>query len=74
MPFLSNYNSAMKVLSEIGTGTCAGRCKTLWIRNIRYALKSKTNPLGLTAIQRKRITEKYGLCLDATQLTLIAKP
>lgn len=58
MPFLPNYTSAMKLLSEIGTGDCAGRCKTLWIRNIRYALKSKTNPLGLTAIQRKRITER----------------
>jgi hypothetical protein len=37
MPFISSYNGAMKILSEIGTGTCKGNCKTSWIRNIKYA-------------------------------------
>jgi len=58
MPFISTYNGAMKILSEIGTGTCNGSCKTSWIRNIKYALKTKTNPLKLTTQQRKNITEK----------------
>jgi len=58
MPFISNYNGAMKILTEIGTGTCNGTCKSVWIRNIKYALKTKTNPLGLNKQQRKKITEK----------------
>jgi hypothetical protein len=45
-------------LSQIGTGTCKGSCKTIWIRNLKYALKTKTNPLGLTKTQRKTMTEK----------------
>jgi hypothetical protein len=48
----------MKILSSIGTGKCKGECKSSWIRNLKYALKTKTNPLGLTEIQRKNITEK----------------
>ena len=58
MPFISNYNGAMQILSEIGTGTCKGSCKSIWIRNIKYALKTKTNPLGLNKQERKNITEK----------------
>jgi hypothetical protein len=58
MPFIGNYNGAMKVLSEIGTGTCKDRCKSVWMRNFKYALKTKTNPLGLTVTQRKKMTEK----------------
>ena len=56
--FISNYNGAMQILKEIGTGTCKGTCKSTWIRHVKYALKTKTNPLGLTKTQRKRITEK----------------
>lgn len=58
MPFIGSYNGAMKILSEIGTGKCKGTCKSVWIRNIKYALKTKTNPLGLDKEQRKIITEK----------------
>jgi len=58
MPFIRNYNGAMKILKEIGNGTCKGTCKTTWIRNLRYALKTKTNPLSLTKKQRKNMTEK----------------
>ena len=58
MPFISSYNGAMQILSEIGTGTCKDSCKTTWIRNLKYALKTKTNPLGLTKTQRKTMTEK----------------
>ena len=58
MPFIRNYNGAMQILSQVGTGTCQGRCKTVWVRNIRNALKTKTNPLGLTSQQRKNLTAK----------------
>ena len=34
------------------------RVKKIWIRNIKYALKTKTNPLALNKTQRKIITEK----------------
>ena len=58
MPFIRNYNGAMKILSGIGKGTCNKTCKKIWIRNIKYALKTKTNPLALNKTQRKMITEK----------------
>ena len=58
MPFISNYNGAMQILSKIGTGTCKGTCKSSWIGNLKYALKTKTNPLGLNKQQRKNLTNK----------------
>jgi hypothetical protein len=58
MPFISSYNGAMKILSEIGNGNCKDGCKTSWIRNLKYALKTKTNPLKLNKKQRKNMTEK----------------
>jgi hypothetical protein len=58
MPFISKYNEAMKILNEIGNGTCKESCKTIWIRNLKYALKTKTNPLALNKKQRKNMTEK----------------
>ena len=58
MPFISNYNGAMKILSEIGTGTCKDTCKSVWLRNIKYALKTKSNPLKLNSFQRKSLTKK----------------
>ena len=58
MVFISNYNDAMQILSDIGTGTCKGSCKSVWMRNLRYSLKTKTNPLKLTSKQRRTMTEK----------------
>lgn len=58
MPFIRNYNGAVQILAQMGTGTCKGTCKSSWMRNIKYALKSKTNPLGLTKPERKSLTEK----------------
>jgi len=58
MPFIGSYNGAMKLLSEIGNGTCKGTCKSTWVRNLKYALKTKTNPLGLTKQHRKNMTKK----------------
>jgi hypothetical protein len=59
MPFIKSYNGAMKILSQIGTGTCEGKCKSIWIRNLKYALKTKSNPLGLNKQQRKSMTKKF---------------
>ncbi len=47
MPFISNYNGAMKILSEIGNGTCKGSCKTTWVRNLKYALKTKKKSFSI---------------------------
>jgi hypothetical protein len=58
MPFIHSYNRAMQLLSSIGNGNCKGRCKSSWIRNFKYALKTKTNPLKLNAKQRKMLTKK----------------
>jgi hypothetical protein len=58
MPFIHNYNGAMKILSSIGNGKCKTTCKTSWIRNLKYALTTKTNPLGLNKTQRKHMVDK----------------
>jgi hypothetical protein len=58
MPFIHTYNGAMKILASIGNGTCESRCKSTWIRNLKYALKTKKNPLMLNRQQRKIMTEK----------------
>lgn len=58
MPFIHGYNGAMQILSEIGTGTCNGRCKQSWTRNIRRALVVKSNPLKLTSAQRKTLSNR----------------
>jgi hypothetical protein len=58
MPFINSYNGAMQVLTSISTGTCTAKCKTQNMRKIRYSLKTKTNPLGLTKRQYNNMTEK----------------
>lgn len=58
MGFIHSYGAAMKTLASIGKGTCAGTCKQTWMRNFRYALKTKTNPLGLTHTQRQKMRQK----------------
>lgn len=58
MPFINTYEGAMRQLASIGKGTCKGDCKKVWIRNITYALKTKTNPLSLNATQRKNVKER----------------
>ena len=58
MPFITTYTQGMKLLSDIEKGTCKGDCKSIFIRNLRYALKTKTNPLRLNETQRKNMTAK----------------
>jgi hypothetical protein len=57
MGFIRNYNGAMQILSEIGTGTCKGSCKSVWIRNLKYSLHlfSFQTPLKLLKILLKNI-------------------
>ena len=61
MPFVGSYSKAMSILSEIGNGKCADRCKSVWIRNFKYALKTKSNPLKLTRYTRRKLTQKIAL-------------
>jgi len=58
MTWIHSYNGAMRVLSSIENGKCSGTCKSSWIRNFKYALKTKTNPLKLTTSQRKTMNAR----------------
>jgi hypothetical protein len=58
MPFIKNYKEAFDVLKTIETGKCAGRCRRIWMTNLKNALKTKTNPLNLTMSERKNMTKK----------------
>ena len=58
MPFIHNYNEAIKVFDDIENGNCNSKCKTIWVRTFKYALKTKTNPLQLTSSQRKKLIAK----------------
>lgn len=56
MPFIGTYKEAMEILSDIEKGTCKKSCKTTWMRNLKYALQTKTNPLSLNKRQRKTMS------------------
>ena len=58
MTWIHSYNGAMKVLSSIENGKCSGSCKSSWMRNFKYALKTKSNPLKLTTSQRKTMSNR----------------
>ena len=53
MPFIGTYNGAMQMLGWMETGRCKAGCRSGWLRNFKYALKTPTNPLKLTAAQKK---------------------
>ena len=48
---------AFQLLNSMETGKCAGKCRSVWLRNIQYALKTPSNPLKLTATEHKRMTD-----------------
>ena len=50
---------AFQLLDDMESGKCVERCRTVWIGHIRHALKSKTNPLKLTATEKKRMTRRF---------------
>lgn len=53
MPFIGTYKGAMQMLGWIESGRCKAGCRSGWLQNFKYALKTPTNPLKLTATQRK---------------------
>ena len=57
MPFI-NKKQAFEILDHMEEGKCVASCRQVWLRNIQYALKTKTNPLHLTSTERKRMTAK----------------
>ena len=57
MPFIDK-KQAFEILEMMEKGTCANKCRQTWLRNIGYALKTKTNPLKLTSAEHKRMTAK----------------
>ena len=61
MPFVGSYSKAMSILSKIGNEKCVDKCKSVWIRNFKYALKTKSNPLKLTRYTRRKLTQKIAL-------------
>jgi hypothetical protein len=58
MPFIVNYKGAMHVLEDMESGKCKGSCRSVWRRNIKHALKTKSNPLKLTRKERKSLNLK----------------
>jgi hypothetical protein len=46
---------AFRIIKDIEYGFCHGPCRSAWVRNLKYALKTKTNPLKLTADERTRL-------------------
>ena len=57
MPFIEK-KEAFDILDEIKKGKCKSSCRKVWLRNIGYALKTKSNPLQLTSSEHKRMTKK----------------
>ena len=73
MPFIHTYKGAMKLLGEMDTGKCSGKCKTNWVRIFRYALKTHTNPLGLSTEERKTMTKKIKMVSKRRKTMIIKK-
>ena len=48
MSFIHSFGSAKMVIRSIKKGTCAGKCRSIWLKTIKYAIKSNTNPLKLS--------------------------
>jgi hypothetical protein len=55
MAFIHSFGGAKMVLRSIKKGTCAGKCRSGWLKNIKYAIKSPTNPLKLSKEQKKEL-------------------
>jgi len=60
MPFIHTYNAAVRQLQSINNKNCTGRCRQIWLKNIKYALKSKKNPLHLNKSQKKSLRKHIG--------------
>ena len=59
---------AFSLLDKMESGSCEGSCRTLWMGHIRRALQSNTNPLQLTAMNRKKMTRRLQEVKNAKRL------
>jgi len=49
---------AFKILRDIKNSACKDSCRRVWLRNIKYALKTSTNPLKLTKEEHAKMDIK----------------
>jgi hypothetical protein len=68
MPFIGK-KEAFELLNGMEKETCVGSCRKVWLHHIQYALKSKTNPLKLTATEKKRMTRRVKEVKNAKKKT-----
>ena len=47
----------MRQIGSMRNGNCTARCRQVWMKNIKNALKSKKNPLQLNKTQRKSLKD-----------------
>ena len=73
MPFVGSYSKAMSILSEIGNGKCKDKCKSIWIRNFKYALETKANPFKLTRYTRRKMTQKIAIVSGKNSINKYSK-
>ena len=73
MTFIGTYGEAMRLLRLIGKGQLTSGGKNSWIANLRYALKTKTNPLNLTPEQRKKMEEMIKVVSKRNSFNKISK-
>lgn len=64
MPFIGK-REAFSLLTQMEKEECVDRCRKVWLHHIQYALKSKTNPLKLTASEKKKMTRRVKEVKDA---------
>jgi len=55
---MSSYKDAITQLDKIKSGKCVKNCRAVWMRKLKSTIKSKKNPLNLTATQYVRMTAK----------------
>jgi hypothetical protein len=58
MVFISTFAQAMMILRSIENGKCNKQCRSSWMRNLKYALETNSNPLKLTSVERKTMLNK----------------
>ncbi len=57
MGFIHSFGSAKQILQSIKKGTCVNTCRSSWLKNIKYAIKSSSNPLNLTKEEKKELND-----------------
>ncbi len=57
MGFIHSFGSAKQTLQSIKKGTCVDSCRSSWLKHIKYALKTSSNPLKLTKEEKKELND-----------------